>query len=214
DAHLVGVVPGRDFALERVADIRFVTRRDQCRRCGGAIEFSDGIEVGHIFKLGTRYSEALGARFADAEGRQRPCVMGCYGLGMDRIVATAVEVGADARGIVWPPAIAPYEVLVLPLDTSQSALSEAAEAACRELREAGRDVLLDDRDERPGVKFKDADLTGIPLRVVVGKGYLRSGKLELQVRRDDSRSEVAPAQLVAAVSRGLAELSVGARGSG
>ncbi|MCK4283114.1 MAG: proline--tRNA ligase, partial [Candidatus Brocadiae bacterium] len=135
------------------------------------------------------------------------CVMGCYGIGLNRIMAAVVESGADEKGIVWPPGIAPYEVLVLPLDMSESKVAGAAEEAYDRLRQAGLDALLDDRDERPGVKFKDADLIGIPLRVVVGKGYLKSGNLELQVRRDDSRGEVAPEGIVEAARRGLTALS-------
>lgn len=211
DAHLVGVVPGRDFAAGRVADIRLVTAHDRCPRCGEPIAVHQGIEVGHIFKLGTKYSSALGATFMDPGGVNRPYVMGCYGIGINRIVAAAVETSADEKGIVWPPSLAPYEVTVLPLDMSQEEVTEAAESAYATLREAGLDVLLDDRDERPGVKFKDADLVGIPVRVVVGKGFLSSGAFELQLRRDDSRREVAAGALVGAVRECLAELSSPAR---
>ncbi len=207
DAHMVGVVARRDFSPDRTADIRFMTPQDRCARCGEEIRIFDGIEVGHVFKLGTKYSEALDAAYLDSDGGRKPCVMGCYGIGLNRIMAAVVESGADEKGIVWPPGIAPYEVLVLPLDMSESEVAGAAEEAYDRLRQAGLDALLDDRDERPGVKFKDADLIGIPLRVVVGKGYLKSGSLELQVRRDDVRSEVAPEGIVEAARRGLTALS-------
>ncbi|MHC4592544.1 MAG: proline--tRNA ligase [Planctomycetota bacterium] len=206
DRHLIGVVPGRDFPLERLADIRFATAEDGCPRCGEPIQMQDGIEVGHVFKLGTKYSRALGARYLGPDGRQKPYVMGCYGIGVNRIAAALIEGTADDRGIVWPPSIAPYEVLVLPLDMSREEITDAAESAYRDLMAGGLDVLLDDRDERPGVKFKDADLIGIPLRVVVGKRYLGSGDLELQLRRDDSRVTVPPGKIVEAVRADLAEL--------
>ncbi|MHC5033552.1 MAG: proline--tRNA ligase [Planctomycetota bacterium] len=206
DRHLIGVVPGRDFPLERLADIRFVTDQDVCPRCGEALQMRDGIEVGHVFKLGTKYSRALGARYLGPEGRQKPYVMGCYGIGVNRIPAALIESTADDRGIVRPPGIAPYEVLVMPLDMSRQEITDAAENAYRNLTAAGLDVLIDDRDERPGVKFKDADLIGIPLRVVVGKRYLGSGDLELQVRRDDSRVTAPPGRIVEAAKVSLAEL--------
>jgi len=195
DAHVVGVVPGRDFEPQRVADIHTAVAGDACGRCGESLEAFEGIEVGHIFQLGTKYSEELGATFLDAGGRPRPYVMGCYGIGISRIAASAVESYADERGIVWPPAIAPYEVVVLPL------------------RQAGVDVILDDRGERPGVKFNDADLIGFPLRVVVGKGFLRAGELELQVRRDGSRVNVPPEALCERVKALLAELACGEQGA-
>jgi prolyl-tRNA synthetase len=167
-----------------------------------------GIEVGHVFKLGTRYSEALGAAFLDSDGRRKPFVMGCYGIGINRILAALAESVADANGIAWPPAVAPYEVLVMPLDMSQQAVVAGAQSAHDALQEAGLEVLLDDRDERPGVKFHDAELIGLPVRVVVGKGYLRSGNLEVQVRRSGSRTEVPAARVAEAVREALAALSV------
>jgi len=213
DAHVVGVVPGRDFEPQRVADIHTAVAGDACGRCGESLEAFEGIEVGHIFQLGTKYSEELGATFLDAGGRPRPYVMGCYGIGISRIAASAVESYADERGIVWPPAIAPYEVVVLPLDMSEDRVVAAAEDAYGRLRQAGVDVILDDRGERPGVKFNDADLIGFPLRVVVGKGFLRAGELELQVRRDGSRVNVPPEALCERVKALLAELACGEQGA-
>jgi prolyl-tRNA synthetase len=199
DAHFAGVVPGRDFEPDTVADIRFVMDWDVCPRCGEPLELKPCIEVGHIFKLGTRYSEALGATCLDSQGEARPLIMGCYGIGIARIAAAAVESLSDEKGIVWPPAIAPYDVLVMPLDMTQDELTDAAERAYGDLGEAGFDVLLDDRPDRPGAKFKDAELIGVPLRVVVGRSYVQRGVFEVQVRSDDSRHDVEPAGLVAFV---------------
>jgi prolyl-tRNA synthetase len=207
DAHVVGVVPGRDFALERVEDIRNAGPGDACAHCGGDLSGGQGIEVGHVFRLGTKYSEAFGARYLGPDGAEKPYVMGCYGFGVSRAVAAVIEAGADEHGIVWPPPVAPYEVLVMPLDMSEARVAEAAERAYEALRAAGLEALLDDRDERPGVKFKDADLIGVPVRVVVGKGYLRSGRLEVQIRQDGSRGEVEPAKLPGAARRALDSLA-------
>jgi prolyl-tRNA synthetase len=202
DAHLVGVLPGRDFAPDAVEDLRYVMDGDACPQCGEPMELKGGIEVGHVFRLGTKYSEALGATFADDEGRQRPFVMGCYGLGVSRLAAAVVECHSDERGIVWPPAAAPFRAVVLALNVKDDRIRAAAEDACARLEAAGVDALLDDRAETPGVKFNDADLIGFPLRVVVGRGYLKDGTLELQSRRDGSRQAVRPEEVADRV-RGL-----------
>jgi prolyl-tRNA synthetase len=207
DAHLTGVVPGRDFEVGETVDVRYATPEDRCWRCGAALEFAQGIEVGHTFKLGTKYSKALNAYYLDAAGARQPYVMGCYGIGINRIPAALIESSADDDGIVWCPNIAPYEVLVLPLDMSDEKIVACAEEVYATLQAEALDVLLDDRDERPGPKFKDADLIGVPLRVVIGKGYLRAGTLELQRRLDHSRTEVPPAQLVSAVREALQALT-------
>jgi prolyl-tRNA synthetase len=159
-----------------------------------------------VFQLGTKYSRALGATCLDGDGRPRPYVMGCYGIGVNRIAAAVVERFADESGIVWPPAIAPYEVVVIPLDMSEQRIVTAAEAAYTTLLDAGMDVILDDRSERPGVKFHDADLIGFPLRVVVGKGFLKTGQLELQLRRDGSKVMVGREELAEKVQAVLVEL--------
>jgi prolyl-tRNA synthetase len=199
DAHLVGVVPGRDFTPDAVDDIRYAMASDACPECGAALALEGGIEVGHVFKLGTKYSEALGATFADAEGRQRPFVMGCYGLGVSRLVAAVVERHSDERGIVWPSAAAPYGALVMALNVRDERIMAAAEDACARLEAAGVDALLDDRNETPGVKFTDADLIGFPARVVVGRTFLKEGRLEVQCRRDGSRREVAMEEVAESV---------------
>ncbi len=206
DAHITGVVPGRDFQPERIADIRVAAEGDRCPRCGHPLGLSNGIEVGHVFQLGTKYSKTLNATFLDANGEHVPYVMGCYGIGLNRISAAVVESGSDEQGIVWPPDIAPYEAVVLPLDMSEEKVTTAGESAYEALQSGGVDVILDDRPERPGVKFKDADLIGFPVRVVIGKGYLKTGRLEVQVRRDGAREEVAPPALAQSVRDALARL--------
>lgn len=210
DAHLVGVVPGRDFGADRIEDIRTAADGDPCPRCRRVMKLSHGLEVGHLFQLGTKYSEAVGATCLDAEGRARPYVMGCYGIGVNRIAAAVVERFADENGIVWPPAIAPYEVVVIPLDMSEQKVVAAAESAYGMLLRAGVDAILDDRSERPGVKFHDADLIGFPLRVVVGKGFLNTGQLELQVRRDGRKAFLRPEELAQRTQELLAQLHASA----
>jgi prolyl-tRNA synthetase len=184
DAHYTGVDLVRDASHVTFTSIRLAAPGDRCPRCGaGTLRGFRGIEVGHVFFLGTKYSAAMGCSFADEQGASRPMVMGCYGIGITRVAAAAIEQNHDRDGIVWPISIAPYEVEVLPLQ-KDAAVSEAAERLYRELGERGVEVLLDDRDERPGAKFKDADLIGVPLRVAVGARSLKEGKLEVKWRRD------------------------------
>ncbi len=180
DFHLRGVEPGRDFAFER-ADVRSVEAGDLVG--GHAIRIEAAIEVGNIFKLGTRYSEPLGASFLDEAGAQHPIVMGCYGIGPARIAAAAVEQTADEQGIAWPRAIAPFDVELVGLGKPGTDEAALAERIYNELRTLGADVLYDDRDGGPGMKFADAELLGCPLRVTIGKRTLESGEVELQVRR-------------------------------
>jgi prolyl-tRNA synthetase len=185
--HLRGVEYGRDFEA-RVADIRVVAEGDRCVACGGELRFQTAIEVGHIFKLGTRYSVPLGASFLDEDGREKPLVMGSYGIGPGRIMAAAVEQRHDEHGIKWPGSIAPYDVHVVALP----GVEEQADAAARELEAAGNDVLLDDRDLRAGEKFADADLIGLPLRVTVGRKTLEDGRVDVRDRMtgDETRVDV------------------------
>jgi prolyl-tRNA synthetase len=196
DMHLTGVHMSRDVPLAKQADLRNVAPGDPCPRCGGELLFARGIEVGHIFRLGDKYSQALGATYLDAEGQTKPIVMGCYGIGVSRIVAAAIEQGNDDFGIIFPIPIAPVTVAVLPLDVEGEAMEKAQEIYDG-LLAAGVDALLDDRDLRPGVKFKDADLLGIPLRVVIGKKGLKQGKVEFKRR---SGGEVEMLDLDQAVS--------------
>lgn len=181
--HLLNVNPGRDFTPTYVADIRLIQEGDPCPHCGGKVSKARGIEVGQVFKLFTKYSEAMHATFLDENGKEKPMVMGCYGVGVSRTMAAAIEQNNDKDGMIWPVAIAPYEVLVVPVNTKDEASTQKAEAIYEELKKAGVEAVIDDRNERPGVKFKDADLIGYPLRVVVGPKTLVEGKLEVKVRR-------------------------------
>lgn len=182
DAHLLNVVPGRDFKAEYM-DLRVARAGDGCPRCSGVLEVRRGIEVGHIFKLGAKYSEAMGALFLDESGKERPMIMGCYGIGIGRTAAAAIEQNHDEAGIIWPKPLAPFDCEVLPLNVKNDSVREAAEKLYDELKGRGVDTLLDDRDERAGVKFKDADLIGIPVRVTVGERNLKEGLVELKERR-------------------------------
>jgi prolyl-tRNA synthetase len=200
DAHLVDVVPGRDFSPEAYADLRMVSEEDRCPRCGGAIRFSRGIEVGHVFRLGAKYSTALSATFLDAAGKERPVVMGCYGIGVGRTAAAAIEQHNDADGILWPISIAPFEAVVVPVNMKHEGLAREAERAGEELSGRGIEVLLDDRDERPGIKFKDADLCGIPLRVTFGEKNFAAGFAEIRDRRSGETERVEISRIVDAVA--------------
>jgi prolyl-tRNA synthetase len=199
DVHWKGVVPGRDFPLERVFDLRNADAGDPCPRCGSALAIKPGLEVGHVFKLGTKYSKSMGASYLDEKGNEVLAIMGCYGIGINRIVAGAVEAGNDENGIVWPLALAPYHVLVIPLQPQNEAVLTAALALEESLAEAGLEVLIDDRDQRPGVKFKDADLIGVPLRVVVGERGLKDGTVELKWRNLAQAKQVPAASAAAAI---------------
>jgi prolyl-tRNA synthetase len=181
--HCTGVNPGRDFTPDIVGDLRQIASDDCCPLCGGSLGLKEGIEVGHIFKLGTKYSEAMEAKFQDSDGLEKPFIMGCYGIGVSRVVAAAIEQNHDAKGIIFPVPLAPYQVIILNLDLKDVAFCQAAETLYAALRDQGLDVLYDDRDERPGSKFNDADLLGIPYRLTVGKTFAKEGKVELRSRR-------------------------------
>ena len=183
DVHLVDVVPGRDFTPEGYADLRMVREGDPCPRCGGALRFSRGIEVGHVFRLGTKYSEAMRAVYLDEGGKERVAVMGCYGIGVGRTAAAAIEQNHDDDGIVWPISIAPFEVAVIPVNVKQADVMAAAERVAADLDTHGVEIFLDDREERPGIKFKDADLTGIPVRITLGEKNVAAGFGEIRDRK-------------------------------
>jgi prolyl-tRNA synthetase len=203
DVHLTGVVPGRDFALDKVLDLRDAVGGDPCPKCGTAMVENQGIEVGHVFKLGTKYSKAMGAHFLDDKGQEIAVIMGCYGIGVNRIVAAAVEAGHDENGIIWPLALAPYHVLIAPLQLNNEAVMSAASTLEKALEKAGYDVLVDDRDQRPGFKFKDADLIGVPLRVVISERGLKDGTIEVKWRTDSTAHTISAAIAEEAI---LAEL--------
>lgn len=181
--HYINVNPGRDFTPTYVADIRLMAEGDPCPHCGAPVKKARGIEVGQVFKLFTKYSQAMHATYLDENGKEQPMVMGCYGIGVGRTMAAAVEQNNDKDGMIWPAAIAPYHVLVVPVNIKDEASNAKAEEIYQTLQKAGLEVVIDDRKERPGVKFKDADLIGYPLRVVVGPKTLTTGELEVKVRR-------------------------------
>lgn len=181
--HFINVNPGRDFTPTYVADIRLIQEGDPCPHCGGEVSKARGIEVGQVFKLFTKYSSALKATYLDENGKEQPIVMGCYGVGVSRTMAAAIEQNYDDNGIIWPIEIAPYHVLVVAVNTKDEASAAKAEEIYMQLKKVGLETVIDDRNERPGVKFKDADLIGYPLRVVVGPKTLTEGKLEVKIRK-------------------------------
>jgi prolyl-tRNA synthetase len=181
DAHLVGVNPQRDFKAQ-YGDIRIAVEGDPCPRCASLLEIRRGIEVGHIFKLGTKYSESMRTTFLDENGKERPMIMGCYGIGIGRTAAAAIEQNYDENGIIWPKPIAPFDCEIVPVNVKDAETLKTTEALYTSLGREGIDVLLDDRDERAGVKFKDADLIGIPVRVTVSSRTLKEGSVEVKER--------------------------------
>jgi prolyl-tRNA synthetase len=190
DYHVKNVVPDRDFSMQnaQMIDIRNAVEGDSHE--GKPLLFKRGIEVGQVFKLGTKYSEKLDATFLGADGKEAPCLMGCYGIGINRIMASAIELGNDSDGIIWPISIAPWEVLIT-LAGQSNEIKDAGEKVYGELLKKGVDVLIDDRaDTRPGVKFKDADLLGIPVRVTIGKKSIADGKVELKLRSESESKNV------------------------
>jgi prolyl-tRNA synthetase len=189
DYHIKNVVPGREFDLDKahISDVRLAVEGDTHE--GEPLLFKRGIEVGQVFELGTKYSAKLGAKFLDAEGSEKPCLMGCYGIGINRIMASAIELGNDKNGIIWPISIAPWEVIIT-LAGLEDDICQTGEKIYNQLREHRIDVLLDDRDARPGVKFNDADLLGIPVRVTIGKKSLAQGCVEIKLRSESEDEKV------------------------
>lgn len=196
DHHLENVNPGRDFTPTTVSDIRSIQSGDICPVCGKTIHTAQGIEVGHIFKLGTKYSDALGLTYTDETGEAKPVIMGCYGIGINRCVAAMIEQNHDDAGIIWPVSAAPYKVVVVPVNANDADQMALAESITKSLEDAGIETVIDDRDERPGVKFKDWDLIGIPVRITVGK-KAKDGIVEYKLRSDKEFSELAPEEAVA-----------------
>lgn len=190
DKHYIHVNPARDFKDIRVETIRQIEEGDACPHCGGKIVRCRGIEVGQVFKLGTKYSEALHATFLDNQGKSHPFVMGCYGIGVTRTVAASIEQNHDADGIIWPVAIAPYEVVIVPANNKSEEVMEAAKKLYDSMEDSRDEVVLDDRNERAGIKFKDADLIGYPVRVTIGKKWQQSGSVEIKIRRSGEVVEV------------------------
>jgi prolyl-tRNA synthetase len=205
DKHYRGFAIERDASDVKFADFRMAKGGDQCGRCDGTFEFFRGIEVGQVFHLGTKYSVPMKATVLDADGKETPMVMGCYGIGITRILAAAVEQHHDDSGIVWPMSLAPYHVIVLPMQMKNAEVVEAANKIYGDLRAAGVEVILDDRDLRPGVKFKDADLLGIPLRITIGPRGLQTDEVELRRRGTKEDFMVKVADVVSDLSRRIEE---------
>jgi len=201
DYHLKNVNIGRDFQVEAFADLRVAEPGDACPRCSGTIKFVRGIEVGHVFKLGTKYSKAMKAAYLDKDGKEKTMIMGCYGIGIGRTVAACIEQNFDQNGIIWPMPLAPYSVIVTPVNINDHDVMKASEDLYAELLTCGVEVILDDRDERAGVKFKDADLIGIPLRIVVGPKNLKEGQVELKIRRTGESKLYATGDVIAEVRK-------------
>ena len=199
DQHYVGVEPWRDFPQVEVADIRMVTAGDPCPKCNAPLSVAPGIEVGQVFKLGTKYSQAMNATYLDESGKEQPLVMGCYGIGVSRTLAAVIEKHHDDDGIIWPVSIAPYHVIVVPVNWKDAEQKTTAEELYQRMQELGIEVILDDRDERPGVKFKDADLIGIPIRIVVGRS-VKDGKVEFKLRWEEKAELVELSAVIDKVS--------------
>ena len=191
DAHLTGVQPNRDIKTTATLDLREVIEGDPCPRCAnGRYQIKRGIEVGHIFILGTKYSAALKAHFLDTNGKEQPCVMGCYGIGVGRTAAAAIEQNHDGNGIVWPMPIAPFQATVIPVNVQVDEVRQAAEKIYQSLQASGVEALLDDRNDRLGVKLKDAELTGIPCQIILGPKNLEAGTLEFKIRKTGESKEI------------------------
>jgi prolyl-tRNA synthetase len=204
DVHLTGVDVARDISVGTWADLREVRAGEPCPRCGGTLELVRGIEIGHIFKLGRKYTEAFGVSVLGPDGSKITPIMGCYGIGAERAMASVAEVHHDDAGLKWPVAVAPFEVTVILLSGRDEAARTAAESIYASLRDAGVEVVIDDRDERPGVKFKDAELTGIPVRVAVGSRDLADGNVEVVTRSTGEKEHVAVDQVIKHVQELLA----------
>lgn len=203
DTHLTGVTYGQHWQAHQIADVRVAQAGDPCPRCGGEMVARRGIEVGQLFKLGTKYSEAMGATFLDADGKAKPVIMGCYGIGVSRTIAAIIEQHHDEDGIRWPVSVAPYHAVIVPVKYEDPQQARVADQLYAALREAGVEVVLDERSERAGVKFKDADLIGFPLRITVGPKALEAGSAEFRWR-DSGESALVPLdQVVPQVVEGL-----------
>lgn len=181
--HVKNVNIDRDLSVDTFADLRIAKETDLCARCGSSLKFARGIEVGHVFKLGTKYSKAMRATYLDKNGKEQYMMMGCYGIGVGRTVAAAIEQNHDENGIIWPMPLAPYHVIITPVNVNDENIKKVSEQLYKTLLEKGVEVILDDRDERAGVKFKDADLVGFPIRITIGQKAIKEGMIEVKIRR-------------------------------
>ena len=189
DTHFINVNTGRDFDIKEWSDLRMIAQKDPCPKCGKDIKIEHAIEMGHVFKLGLKYSKAMKAEFLDEDGSLKPCVMGCYGIGVNRIMAAAIELHNDEKGIIWPFPIAPFQVVVVPINYNKNDIKTAADKIYNDLIDKGGEVLLDDRDETAGVKFNDAELIGVPIIIVIGEKGLKKGIVEVKDRLSGKTSE-------------------------
>jgi prolyl-tRNA synthetase len=206
DIHLIHVVPGRDFEPSQYADLRKAAAGDPCPKCGKPMDYHRGIEVGHTFKLGTKYSASMKATYLDIQGKPQPFVMGCYGIGVSRVVAACIEQCNDANGILWPAALSPWQLAIVPLNMTKDEIRKTADTLYDGAIKAGIDVLLDDRPESAGVKLKDADLLGIPLRLIVGERKLAEGKIEFRRRSEKTSEDLSCADALPHVQNILAKV--------
>ncbi|HDL09857.1 MAG TPA: proline--tRNA ligase [Candidatus Omnitrophica bacterium] len=203
DYHLKNVNIGRDFKIDEYADIRYVQQGDNCPKCGEKLEIKNAIEIGHIFKLGTKYSQPLNAIFLDEKGKEHPIIMGCYGIGINRIIASYIEQNYDDKGIIWNRELTPFQFVIIPINMSDERIKTKAEEIYQFLMEKGCEVLYDDRDLRAGIKFNDAELIGIPEQIIIGDKYLKEGKIELKSRRTrESRLLSGPEDILTSLSAG------------
>ncbi|MBF0493890.1 MAG: proline--tRNA ligase [Candidatus Omnitrophica bacterium] len=196
DYHIMNVSPGTDFRVDRYFDARTITADDKCPKCGGTIDIKNSIELGHTFKLGTKYTAALNAKFLDKDGKEKLMVMGCYGIGINRILASMVETSNDAFGIIWPVSLAPCEVVVIPLNKDDNDVRTVSENIYNTLAEKRIDVIIDDREKSPGIKFKDSDLVGFPFQIIIGKKFLSQGLVEIKIRKSNISSQVKIDQVI------------------
>jgi len=203
DYHLININIGRDYQPEAIIDLRKIKPGDLCPKCQKTLTFSRGIEVGHTFKLGTKYSQAMKATFLDAQGKEQYFIMGCYGIGVSRIVAAAIEQNHDEDGIIWSPSIAPYQILIILVNSNDPKIATLSENIYQKLQEIGYEVLLDDRNERAGIKFKDADLIGIPVRIVISEKNLSLGKVEVKKRSESKIAYIPLDNLVSEIKKFL-----------
>jgi prolyl-tRNA synthetase len=190
DYHFTGANIGRDFEVGHWGDFSFPEEGDLCFKCGKPLEFEKGIEIGHIFKLGTRYSQKMNAVFLDSNGNLKPIIMGCYGIGVSRIISAAIEQLSDDRGIVWPVSIAPFTVNLIAINVEDPRVKNSADSIYEEMKNNGIEVIYDDRNVRAGVKFKDSDLLGIPIKLIVGKKYAENKKVEIELRKSGEKFEL------------------------
>ena len=188
DKHFINVNLDRDFKIEEWHDLRMITERDKCPKCGKDIKIEHAIEMGHVFKLGVKYSKAMKAEFLDEDGKLKPMIMGCYGIGVNRIIAASIELHNDEKGIIWPSSIAPFEAMIIPINYEKENVRNAADELYDKLEDLGIEVLLDDRNESAGIKFNDAELIGIPVLIVVGEKGIKKGELEIKLRGDLQKS--------------------------